>query len=583
MSGMSVSTAFTAQDKITSAFRKMGRGAGIFENKATRSFRNVGRAGSRTGSIIKGILGAQFITKGISLLVGGLREATTQFIGFDQAVTSASSKFKGLNLATAEGQKTLEALKNTAREVGATTQFTAGQAAEGLDFLAMAGFNADQAMAALKPTVDLATVGQIDLSRATDIASDSLGAFGLMTDDTNKLQENFTRLNDVMALTMSRTNTNMEDMFEAIKKGAPTFTAAGQSMESFNALLGTMANSGVKGSEAGTALRNVMLRLSNPVGEAQSVLDNLGITTQDAGGNFRDVIDILSDFEVGLKGMGSAQRTAALSTVFGARAVTGVNILLAEGTDQLKAFRGELEASAGASQDMASVIRSSLQNRLASLKSAAIEVGFKFLQAFQGRAGNAIEFITEKIRDFNVQPIIDGVNFISNIFKTLLPIVKPVIEKIITIAKELFTIFKESEAGAILIDLTTTAFKTLGVVISTTWKIIKPILKTFLKILEPILKVMIAIIDGIGKVSDFIGGGSGVGASQADLQAAGQARITGGEPRETRQAPNQAAVQRVESRFQGRLDISTAPGINATVQGRSGSSRDFDLRLLGQN
>lgn len=566
---MSVFTRFLAQDGISSAFRKMGRGAGMFENKATKSFRNVSRAGARTGTIIKGILGAQVIGRGVRLLTQGLRTATTEFIGFDQAVTSASSKFKDLNLTTEAGQRTLEALKQTAREVGATTQFTAGQAASGLDFLAMAGFNAEQAMASLKPVVDLATVGQIDLSRATDIASDSLGAFGLMTDDTNKLQENFTRLNDVMALTMSRTNTNMEDMFEAIKKGAPTFTAAGQSLESFNTLLGVMANSGVKGSEAGTTLRNVMLRLSDPVKEAQTVLDNLGIKTQDMDGNFRDVIDILGDFEVGLKGMGTAQRTAALSTVFGTRAVTGVNILLAEGTDQLRAFRGELEASAGASQDMANIIRSSLQNRLAALRSAAIETGFKFLQAFEKDGAGAIEILTQKIREFDVTPIVDGVrkaiDFVKKFGPIVLDLAKPILE--IAAAMKLWSI---AQAALNIAQ----AASPLGLFIAA--------VAGFVIIMKALEKQFgTEIPDEAGT----FGGGLYGRDIQRGIEAAGNRSASRTSAREeVRQSPNQAAsasAREAMARIRADINLTGLP-IAATAEVKS-SSKDVNLRLLGQN
>ncbi len=573
MADYAVSTAFLPIDKISGAFKKMGRSAGMFENKATKSFRNVGRAGSRVGSIIKGIIGAQIITRGIAALTQGLRTVTTEFIGFDQAVTSASSKFKGLNLVTQEGQKTLEALKRTARDVGAVTQFTAGQAAKGLDFLAMAGFNAEQAMASLAPTVDLATVGQLDLGRATDIATDSLGAFDLMTEDTNQLQKNFIRLNDVMALTMSRTNTNMEDMFESIKKGAPAFTAAGQSMESFNTLLGVMANSGVKGSESGTVLRNVMLRLANPTGAAKTALDKLGVITQDSAGNFRDIIDILGDFEVGLKGMGTAQKTAALSTIFGTRAVTGVNILLAEGTDQLSAFRNELLKAGGASKNMANIIRQSLQNRLAALRSAAIEVGFKFVQAFEKRGGKAIDAITQAIRNFNIQPIIDGVEFVIKIFQKLIIFVRPLIETIIKIGIEIFQMFKETGIGALLIDNVGFAFRNLTSAIKIMWQIAKPILQLLFILLEPILIILNAITTGIVKVAEFLGQGGGAGPSMAEFEAAGRARA----------APNAAATKTEEGRFKGTIDVRGLPGLSTATSSGSGSARDIDLRLLGNN
>ena len=573
MADYAVNTAFTARDRITGAFRAMGRGAGVFENKAVRSFRNVGRAGSRVGSIMKGFIGAQIITRGIGMLVQGLRTVTTEFVSFDQAVTSASAKFKGLNLATQEGQKTLEALKKTARDVGAVTQFTAGQAASGLDFLAMAGFNAEQSMASLAPTVDLATVGQLDLGRATDIATDSLGAFDLMTEDTNQLQKNFTRLNDVMAFTMSRTNTNMEDMFESIKKGAPAFTAAGQSLESFNTLLGVMANSGVKGSESGTVLRNMMIRLSKPTGEAQKAIERLGINTQDAQGNFKDIIDILGDFEVGLKGMGTAQRTAALATIFGTRAVTGVNILLAEGTDKLSSFRDELLNAGGASKSMANIIRQSLQNRLAALRSAAIEVGFKFVQAFEKRGGKAIDAITQSVRNFNVQPIIDGAEFLFGVFKKLFTFAKPLIDIIIKIGTEIFQMFKETEIGSLIIDNIGIAFRGWVVAIKIVWNSVRPILKLMFILLEPILVIVSAIATGLIEIAEFLGQAGGAGPSMAEFEAAGRARL----------APNAAAAKGEESRFKGTIDVRGLPGLSTATSVGTGSARNIDLRLLGNN
>jgi TP901 family phage tail tape measure protein len=454
MPDFAVDTAFGAKDRVSGAFSKMDRRAEKFGRTADKAFKRASRSANRFDDIVKGILAAGVISKGLGLLRQGVGEVARQFVGFDQAVTSASAKFKGLNLSTEEGQKTLERLKKTARDVGAATQFSAGQAAEGLDFLAMAGFDAEQSMAALPGVVDLATVANLDLARSTDISSDSLGAFGLMTKDANQLQQNFTRLNDVMALTMSRTNTNMEDMFESIKKGAPAFTSAGQSMESFNALLGVMANSGVKGAESGTALRNVMLRLAKPTAEAQKQLDALGVRTQDSEGNFRDVVDILADVEKGLKGMGSAQKSAALATIFGARTVTGVNILLQEGSENIRSFRDELLNAAGASQKMADIMRQSLQNRLLSLQSAAIELGFKIFEAFEERGANAIDTMTEAIRAFDPKPIIEGIEAIIMVLKFLWSIAKPIINAFVAFGKflgiaaaEILTLLEGPAAG----------------------------------------------------------------------------------------------------------------------------------------
>ena len=283
----------------------------------------------------------------------------------------------------------------------------------------MAGFNTTQAVAALPGVVDLATVANVDLARATDIASDSIGAFGLMTEDATQLQKNFTRVNDVFAKTMTVSNTSMEDLFETVKSGAAAFTGAGQSLETFNSMAAVLANAGLKGSESGTALRNVMLRLSKPTGEASDIIKEMGVNIQDNQGNFRDAIDILSDFEKGLDGMGSAQRSAALNTVFGARSVTAVNNLLSAGTDQLRDYRKELINSAGASKKMSDVMRSSIGNQLKSLGSAATELGFKFFDAFDGKIAPAIEGLTLWVRNFNVNPMVTGIVAVINVVLAL--------------------------------------------------------------------------------------------------------------------------------------------------------------------
>lgn len=425
MPDFAVSTTFKAHDRISAVFSRMGKAADKFGGRAEKSFNRASRSASSFGTITRSILAAGAIQRGIGLLQRGLAATTTEFIGFDQAVTSASAKFKDIDRTTKQGQRALEGLRATARKVGADTQFSAGEAASGLDFLAMAGFSAQQAMASLPGVVDVATVATVDLARATDIVSDSLGAFGLMTTDAAKLQTNLTRVNDVMALTMSRTNTSMEALFEAVQKGAPTFTSTGQSMESFGALIGVMANSGVKGAEAGTQLRNVMLRLANPTAQAQKLLKTLNVTTRDSQGNFLDVVDIVGQFEKGLKGMGTQQRAAALSTIFGARAVTGINLLLQEGSKNIASFRSELEKSGGASQSMANIMRMSLQNRLKSLQSAAIELGFKFITAFEKQGGSAIDRLTEAVRSFNPTPIIEGIKIAASAIATLWNIIKP--------------------------------------------------------------------------------------------------------------------------------------------------------------
>jgi TP901 family phage tail tape measure protein len=467
-SSYSVWTNFLLKDKMSPGFKKMGKAAAGF------------------GSTLKAILTAGFIQRGITYLTDGIRTATQEFINYDQAITGASAKFKGLDVTTEAGIKTLEKLKQQARATGAETQYSASEAAQGLDFLAMAGFNAEQAIVSLPGVTNLATAANTDLARATDIASDSLGAFGLMTEKTKALQTNLTRVNDVFAKTITSTNTDLDTLFESVKKGAASFTAAGQSIESFSALAGVMANNGLKGAESGTQLRNIMLRLAKPTKEANSVLQNLNIKTQDAQGNFLDVVDILGQFEKATKKMGTSQRSAALATVFGARSVTGINILLGEGAEKLKAFRNELKDSTGASQKMANVIRSSLENRLKTLQSTALELGFKFIDAFKGKAADAIGFFTEVLRKIPVDNIL-------KFFNQLWKFIKPLVSAVFDLGKAIFNlgkgIYETLESAGVFNFI----FGTLQNIVGFVSDAIKGLAKV-LNFLSPVLKIIIPLL-----------------------------------------------------------------------------------------
>jgi len=365
----------------------------------TVPIRDVNRAMNRALKI--GAVGS------LTALGVGLGYATREFVRFDEAITQAGAKFKDLDVTSAGYHEQLKQIGKTARQVASVTEFMATDTAGALDKIAMAGLTSQQSMALLKGTTNLATAAGTDLTTAVDIATDSLGAFNLATDDAAQAQKNLTRISDVFAKTTTTANTNLTDLFEAAKKGAPAFTAAGQSLESFSALAGVLANAGVKGMEAGTNLRNVMIRLAKPTAEATKVLKSLGVQTQDAQGNFRDVVDILADFEKGLKGMGTQQRSAALATVFGARAVTGVNILLQQGTESLRKYRSELEASGGAAQKMADAMRKSLGNRLNVLKSGLLELGFRFVEAFENQGASALDKLIEAVQTFDPKPVID--------------------------------------------------------------------------------------------------------------------------------------------------------------------------------
>ena len=436
----SLESVLTLSDKMTAPMGRVAKQMDKFGKKMKKNFGGVGKQiQALDKQINKGIKVAG--AAAFAAFGAGLAIATSEYIKFDQAITQAGAKFKDLDTSSNTYKTSLEALGKEARRVAAITEFMATDTAGALDKMAMAGLSSELSMSLLSGTTDLATAAGTDLTTAVDIATDSLGAFNLMSDDAAQTTANLTRISDVFAKTTTTSNTDLLALFEAAKSGAPAFTAAGQSIESFSAIIGTMANAGIKGSESGTSLRNMMLRLADATPAAQEVLDSLGITTRDEAGNFRDIIDILADFEKGLDGMGTAQRTAALATVFGARSVTGVNILLQTGTKTLREYRGELEESAGSAAKMADAMRKSLTNQIEVLKSTLLEKGLQFVERFAERGSELLEKFTLFIRDVDIEPLINGFEkFLSiaigvgKFLKTFWPVILAVVAaiKIIT-------------------------------------------------------------------------------------------------------------------------------------------------------
>ena len=277
----SIAATFKAIDKITTPLNKMTGSTRKFSKAIKTDFAKAQRQVERLGRSIKQNLGRALrtgVTAGLIGVTAALGIATAEFIEFDKSIVGATAKFKDIDTSATNIDDTLQTLRKSARKVGAETQFSATQAAQGLSFLGMAGLTSVQSMELLPKVVGLATVANVDLATSTDIASDAMGSFGLSVDDSEQLSKNLTRVLDVMAKTITSTNTDTEILFETIKLGAPSFTAAGQSMETFSAIAGRMASSGIKATTAGTSLRSMVTRLEKPTKDVEKGLAAFGLT-----------------------------------------------------------------------------------------------------------------------------------------------------------------------------------------------------------------------------------------------------------------------------------------------------------------
>ena len=392
-SRFSVEAIFKAVDKITAPVTKIQNRVGRFTRRAGAGFE---RLNDRVKKFTGGIKKAGVVASAAMLVTGGaMADVITTGAQFEQTLVSAAAKFPG---EIRKGTEAFKQLETAARETGATTEFSASQSAEALNFLAMAGFDAQASVAALPGVVDLATAAGLDLAAATDIASDSLGAFGLAVKDPVQLGKNLARVNDVLAKTATSANTTIEDLFESIKEGGPVAVTAGASMETYAALAGTLANAGIKASKSGTTLKNMFLTLSAPSKEAASILKRLGVQTVDANGDMLDIVDVLGNLNKSLDGLGTAERSRVLEGIFGKIPIAGVNVLLDAGADKLSEYRKQLEAAEGASGKMAATMRDTVQGRLNSLQSAIEGVKISIFSMNEGPLADVIDTMTEWVR-----------------------------------------------------------------------------------------------------------------------------------------------------------------------------------------
>jgi TP901 family phage tail tape measure protein len=223
-----------------------------------------------------------------------------------------------------QASEAMTALREKAKELGATTSFSASEAASGMQFLAMAGFDANEVLQTMPGMLDLAKAGATDLATTADIASNVLSGFGMKASEMG-------RLGDIMTATFTRSNVDLTMLGETMKYTAPIAKEFGASVEDVAAMSGMLGNVGIQGSMAGTALRSLFSRMSKPPTEAAAAMKELGVSTMDANGNARDMVSILADVAKSTEGMGSAQRLAKLTAIAGQEAGAAFATLIDQG------------------------------------------------------------------------------------------------------------------------------------------------------------------------------------------------------------------------------------------------------------
>jgi TP901 family phage tail tape measure protein len=414
MADLKIKTIFRGVDKMSTMISRVQSKYRRFASSARRGMARVNRASTKVAKIVgKGLVKG---FKAAAVAAAAFGAAAFKVIGigaeFEKTLVSATVKLPG-NIR--KGTTAYKEIEGVVRDVGKTTEFSATQSAQALNFLAMAGMDAEQSIAALPGVVDLATVAEVELQEASDIATDSLGAMGMASKNATQQQKNLTRIIDVMAATTTSANTNMVDMFESIKEGGPVAVTAGANVETYSALLGELANAGIKGTRSGTTLKNMFLALTATTPKGAKQLKKIGVATKDANGDMRDIIDIIRDLNVGLGDLGTAEKSAVLKDIFGKIPLAGVNVLLDAGADKLGAYRKQLESVTGKTAEMAKVMRDTTQGSINNLKSAIEGVIISLFKMDDKGIKGVIDAITEWIRA-NEGLIVSGIqDFLTSI------------------------------------------------------------------------------------------------------------------------------------------------------------------------
>lgn len=303
---------------------------------------------------------------------------------------ASMSKVQALSGATGAEMAKLE---EQAKELGATTAFSASQAADGMAFLAMAGWETSDIIAGMPGLLDLAASGALDLGRAADITSNIMSAFSIEASKAGHVA-------DVLAAAASNANTNVEQMGLAMTYLAPVANTLGWTLEESAAAVMAMSDAGIQGEKAGAAFATSLQRLANPTKAMKNVMEELNITFFDAEGQIKPLPQLIGELEQATQTLTSEQKAAALSTIFGAEAYKNWAVLLETGSDSLASNTKMLVEADGAAKQMADTMMDNAKGAIVEFKSAIEGISIQLSEHLLPFVTQAVDKLTEMVRGF---------------------------------------------------------------------------------------------------------------------------------------------------------------------------------------
>ena len=309
---------------------------------------------------------------------------------FDASMSNVYGLMSSLNLS----QDQMDALRDTAREMGATTKFSASEAADAMGYMALAGWDDAQVIAGIPGVLNLAAAANMDLAKASDIVTDTMTPFGMAAVRAGEAA-------DVFAYAQANSNTTVEALGEAMKYAAPTADAFGMTLQDTAAAMGVLANAGIKGSQGGTTLNAMLRDMKNNAKNGAIAIGKTKVALTNADGSYRSYAAIIRDIDKATSSMTASQRDAALGAIFGDESLKGILATLKQGPDALDAMTEGMYACGGAAEDMAATMGDNLKGDLAILESGAQDMAIALSDWLMPAARGVVQGITDMIGKFN--------------------------------------------------------------------------------------------------------------------------------------------------------------------------------------
>lgn len=312
----------------------------------------------------------------------------------------------------------LERLRDKAREMGAQTQFSASEAADAMNYMAMAGWKTEDMLGGVEGIMNLAAASGEDLAAVSDIVTDGLTAFGLSAQDSG-------RMADVMAAASSNANTNVSMLGESYKYCASTAGAMGYSLEDVTESLGLMANAGVKGSQAGNTLKNAMINLAKPTDAMAATMKQYNISITNSDGSMKSWNEVVANLRASLGGLSEAEQTAAVATLFGKEATAGMLSVINAAPEDIEKLNGAILNSSGSAKEMAETMQDNLNGQLKELQSQLSELAISIGEVLMPVIQSIVQHLKGLVEKFN--SLSDGQKKVIVVVGLLVAAIGPVI------------------------------------------------------------------------------------------------------------------------------------------------------------